>query len=234
MMSKHHADSKDHFMNTHAVPLSGYSRREEIANSVTHGVGVLLAIAGVAVLAAYASIHGTVRHIVACGIFGGTMILLYTASTLYHSIHWPKAKPLLRILDHSAIFLLIAGTYTPFTLVSLRGPWGWSLFGTIWGLAVVGIVLEIFLRPGLRYLIVGLYIGMGWTIAIAVKPMLGAVAPGGMLLLLAGGLCYTLGVPIYVKRSIPFNHAIWHLFVLAGTILHFFAVLLYVIPVSAS
>lgn len=234
MMSKHHTDRKDYVMNTDAVPLSGYSRREEIANSITHGVGVLLAIAGLAILTAFASLYGTAWHIVACSIFGATMILLYTASTLYHSIHWPKVKPLLRILDHSAIFLLIAGTYTPFTLVSLRGPWGWSLFGTIWGLAVVGIILEIFLRPSLRYLIVGLYIGMGWTIAIAVKPMLGAVAPEGMMLLLAGGLCYTLGVPLYVKKSIPFNHAIWHLFVLAGTILHFFAILLYVIPVSAS
>ena len=221
-------------MSTPAVSQSEYSHREEIANSVTHGVGVLLAIAGLVILTVFAGIHGTARHIVACSIFGGTMILLYTASTLYHSIHWPKAKPVLRVLDHSAIFLLIAGTYTPFTLISLRGPWGWSLFGIVWGLAVIGIVLEIFLRPGLRYLIVGLYIGMGWVIAIAVKPLLGAVPPGGLVLLLAGGLCYTLGVPVYVKRSIPFNHAIWHLFVLAGTILHFFAVLLYVIPGSAA
>lgn len=221
-------------MNTPAVPLSEYSRREEVANSVTHGIGVLLAIAGLAILTTFASIYGTAWHIVACSIFGATMILLYTASTLYHSIHRARAKRVLRILDHSAIFLLIAGTYTPFTLVSLRGPWGWSLFGTIWGLAVAGIALEIFLPSRLRYLIVGLYIGMGWTIAIAVKPMLAAVAPGGMLLLLTGGLCYTLGVPLYVKKTIPFNHAIWHLFVLAGTILHFFAILFYVIPVSAS
>lgn len=210
---------------------STYSAREELANSITHGIGVLFAIAGFVVLTVFANLYGTGRHIVACSIFGGTMLLLYTASTLYHSIRWPKAKSILRVLDHSAIFLLIAGTYTPFTLVSLRGPWGWSLFGTIWGLAVTGIVLEFILSPRLRYLLVGLYVAMGWTMVVAVKPLLAAVAPGGLLLLLAGGLCYTIGIPLYVKKSIPFNHAIWHLFVLAGSILHFFAILLYVIPV---
>ncbi len=208
-----------------------YTLPEEIANGVTHGIGMLLAIAGLAVLTAFAGLYGDAWHIVACSIFGATMILLYTASTLYHTIHWPSARPVLRILDHCAIFLLIAGTYTPFTLVNLRGPWGWSLFGTIWGLAVVGILLEIFLTSRLHYLIIGLYIAMGWAMVVAIKPMLTAVAPGGLLLLLAGGLCYTIGVPLYIKRSIPFNHAIWHLFVLAGTSLHFFAVLLYVIPV---
>jgi len=208
-----------------------YTLREEIANSITHGIGVLFAIAGLGVLTAFASLYGDAWHIVACSVFGGTMILLYTASTLYHSIRWQGVRPLLQLLDHCAIFLLIAGTYTPFTLVSLRGPWGWSLFGAIWGLAVAGILLELFLTSRLRYLVVALYIGMGWVIVVAIKPMLGAVAPGGLLLLLAGGLCYTIGVPLYIKESIPFNHAIWHLFVLAGTILHFFAVLLYVIPV---
>ncbi|TKB25154.1 hemolysin III family protein [Desulfopila sp. IMCC35006] len=208
-----------------------YSLYEEIANSITHGIGLLFAIAGLGVLTAFASLYGDAWHIVACSIFGGTMILLYTASTLYHSIQWHSARPLLRTLDHCAIFLLIAGTYTPFTLVNLRGPWGWSLFGTIWGLAIIGIVLEIFLSPRLRHLVIALYISMGWVMVVAIKPMLGAVAPGGLILLLAGGLCYTIGVPLYIKKSIPFNHAIWHLFVLAGTSLHFFAILLYVIPV---
>jgi len=208
-----------------------YSLREEVANAITHGIGTLLAVAGLGVLTAFASLYGDAWHIVACSIFGGTMILLYTASTLYHSIHWQSARSVLRILDHCAIFLLIAGTYTPFTLVSLRGPWGWSLFGTIWGLAITGIFLEIFLTSRLRYLIITLYIAMGWVIVVAIKPMLSAVPSGGLILLLAGGVCYTIGVPLYIKRNIPFNHAIWHLFVLAGTILHFFAVLLYVIPV---
>lgn len=207
------------------------SLREEIANSITHGIGLLLAIAGTGVLTAFASLYGNAWHIVACSIFGSTMILLYTASTLYHSIHWHSVRPVLRTLDHCAIFLLIAGTYTPFALVNLRGPWGWSLFGTIWGLAIIGILLEIFLPPRLRYLVIALYISMGWVMVVAIKPMLETVAPGGLILLLAGGLCYTIGVPLYIKKSIPYNHAIWHLFVLAGTSLHFFAILLYVIPV---
>lgn len=210
---------------------SGYSKGEEIANSITHGIGLLLAIVGLAVLIAFADRYGNARHIVACSIFGGTMILLYAASTLYHSIHWHSAKPVLRILDHCAIFLLIAGTYTPFALVNLRGPWGWSLFGIIWSLALIGIILELFLPPRLRYLMIALYISMGWVMVVAIKPMLRAVAPDGLILLLAGGLCYTIGVPLYIKKSIPFNHAIWHLFVMAGTTLHFFAILHYVIPV---
>lgn len=231
MISSHNREENDRSMVTSDVASSDYSAREELANSITHGIGVLFAIAGCAVLAVFASLYGTTWHVVACSIFGATMVLLYTASTLYHSIHWQKARSILRFLDHSAIFLLIAGTYTPFTLVSLHGPWGWSLFGTIWGLAITGIVLEFFLSARLRYLLVGLYVAMGWTMVVAVKPLLAAVAPGGLLLLLAGGLCYTIGVPLYVKKSIPFNHAIWHLFVLAGSILHFFAILLYVIPV---
>lgn len=218
-------------MNSEATVLPRYSFYEELANSITHGVGLLLAIAGLGVLTAFASVFGTVWHIVSCSIYAWTMIMLYMASTLYHSIPWEKAKAVFRILDHSSIFLLIAGTYTPFTLVSLRGSWGWWLFGTIWGLAVVGILMEIFLPKNLRFVTIGFYVAMGWTIVVAIKPMLAVVAPGGLMLLLAGGLCYTLGVPFYIKKSIPFNHAIWHLFVLAGTIFQFFSILLYVIPV---
>ncbi|WP_136808662.1 PAQR family membrane homeostasis protein TrhA [Desulfosediminicola flagellatus] len=221
-------------MNSEATVLPRYSFYEELANSITHGVGLLLAIAGLGVLTAFASVFGTVWHIVSCSIYAGTMIMLYMASTLYHSIPWEKAKAVFRILDHSSIFLLIAGTYTPFTLVSLRGPWGWWLFGTIWGLAVVGILMEIFLPKNLRFVTIGFYVAMGWTIVVAIKPMLAVVAPGGLMLLLAGGLCYTLGVPFYIKKSIPFNHAIWHLFVLAGTIFQFFSILLYVIPVFSN
>ncbi|MFV0439081.1 MAG: PAQR family membrane homeostasis protein TrhA [Desulfopila sp.] len=208
-----------------------YTLGEEIANSITHGLGILLAIAGLVVLVVDAAGHGDVWRIVATSIFGGSMIVLYTASTLYHSIHGQRIRPFLRMLDHCAIFLLIAGTYTPFTLVSLRGPWGWSLFGAIWGLAVTGIVLELFLARRFRYLVVILYIVMGWVIVVATKPLLDAVAPAGLILLLAGGLCYTIGLPWYITKRIPFGHAVWHLWVLAGTILHFFAILLYVVPI---
>ena len=147
--------------------------REEIANSITHGVGLLFAIAGVGMLTTFAILYGDAWHIVACSIFGGTMILLYTASTLYHSIQKQSARPVLRTLDHCSIFLLIAGTYTPFVLVNLRGPWGWSLLATIWSLATIGISLEIFLPPRLRYFAIALYISMGWVMVVMIKPMLG-------------------------------------------------------------
>jgi hemolysin III len=210
-----------------------YSTGEEIANSVTHGLGVVLSIAGLAVLAAFASLYGTVWHVVSSSIYGATQILLYTASTLYHSIPLPRAKAVLRVFDHSAIFLLIAGTYTPFALVNLRGPWGWSMLGVMWALALAGIALQgILMRQ--KALVTALpYVGMGWVAMVGVKPMLEAVAPGGLALLLAGGLAYTLGVFFYVWRRIPYHHAIWHLFVLAGSACHYFAVLFYVIPLAA-
>jgi hemolysin III len=202
---------------------------EEIASSVTHGVGGLLAIAGLAVLVTFAAIRGSAWHVVGCSIFGATMVLLYTSSTLYHAIRAPRAKQVLRRLDHAGIFLLIAGTYTPFTLVSLRGPWGWSLLGVIWGLAVLGILLQ----SGSRrhpVLSVALYVAMGWTVLIAIRPLLSSLPRGGLVLLVLGGLAYTAGIAFYAWRRLPFNHSIWHGFVLAGTVLHFFAVLRYVIP----
>lgn len=209
-----------------------YTLGEEIANSVTHGVGIVLGIAGLGVLTAFASLRGDAWHIVGCSIFGAAMILLYTTSTLYHSIPHPRAKAVLRTLDHSAIFILIAGTYTPFLLVNLRGPWGWSLFGVIWGLALIGIGLRIARGRRSTLLSVGLYVGMGWAVVVAIEPMLDGVAPGGLLLLLLGGLAYTLGVAFYVWKRLPYHHAIWHGFVLAGSILHFFAILFYVIPLA--
>jgi hemolysin III len=208
-----------------------YSAAEEIANSVTHGVGALLAVAGLAVMTAFAVLHGDGRHVTACSVFGATLILQYVTSTLYHSIPLPGAKPVLRALDHSAIFLLIAGTYTPFTLISLRGPWGWSLFGIIWGLAVAGILLRAVFPRRTNRLATAVYLAMGWAVVVAIKPMLASVPAGGMLLLLIGGLAYTLGAVFYLWNRLPFNHAVWHLFVLAGSAFHFFAVLLYVIPV---
>ena len=214
------------------MALPRYSAGEELANSITHAVGVVLAIAGLAVLTSFASVFGTVWHVVACSIYGATQILLYTASTLYHSIPLPRAKAVLRRCDHTAIFLLIAGTYTPFALVSLRGPWGWSLFGLVWGLALTGIALQSIL---IRYkaLVTAIpYVAMGWVAIVAIKPLLESVALGGLVLLVAGGLAYTLGSVFYVWRRLPYHHAIWHLFVLMGSTLHFFAILFYVIPLA--
>ncbi len=212
------------------VALPAYTRAEEIANSVTHGVGIVLAIAGLAVLTAFSALNGTVWHVVACSVFGAALILNYTASTLYHSIQVERIKRALRAFDHSAIFLLIAGTYTPFMLVNLRGPWGWSLLVFIWTAALLGITLRLFLKGRLHGLVVGLYIAMGWAVVVAVQPMLERVAPGGLTLLAAGGLAYTAGVGFYKWKRLPYHHAIGHGFVLLGSALHYFAVLFYVIP----
>lgn len=209
-----------------------YSIKEEIANSITHGVGLILSIAGLGVLIAFASRLGNAWHVVSCTIFATTLILQYTFSTLYHSIQLPRAKSVMRILDHSAIFLLIAGSYTPFMLVNLRGTWGWTLFGIVWTLALLGVLFQVSLLRRWEGISLALYIGMGWVVVVAIKPMLGAVAPGGLILLLLGGLAYTSGVVFYRWKSLSYNHAIWHGFVLAGSILHYFAVLFYVIPLA--
>ncbi|MDD2388724.1 MAG: hemolysin III family protein [Desulfobacterales bacterium] len=209
-----------------------YSLGEEIANSVTHGVGAVLSIAGLAVLVTFACLYGNAWHIVACSVFGATLVLSYTASTLYHSIQLPGAKRVLRILDHSAIYLLIAGTYTPFMLVNLNGPWGWSLLGAIWGLAILGIAFQSTVLCRWASVSLALYVAMGWAVVIAIKPLLASVATGGLVLLILGGMAYTAGVGFYVWRRLPYNHMIWHVFVLAGSVLHFFAVLFYVIPIA--
>ncbi len=209
-----------------------YSIKEEIANSITHGVGLVLAIAGLGVLIAFASRLGNAWHVVSCAIFATTLILQYTFSTLYHSIQLPRAKSVMRVLDHSAIFLLIAGTYTPFMLVNLRGTWGWTLFGIVWTLALLGVLFQVSLLRRWQGFSLALYIGMGWVVVVAIKPMLDAVAPGGLILLLLGGLAYTSGVGFYLWKSLRYHHAIWHGFVLAGSILHFFAVLFYVVPLA--
>ena len=209
-----------------------YSKSEEIANSITHGLGIVLALGGLVVLIIFAALYGNAWHIVSCSIFGAALVLLYSVSTLYHSVQNPGAKSLLRILDHSAILVLIAGTYTPITLISLRGPWGWTLFGIIWGLAVVGITVETTRLRRFRSAMIGLYVIMGWAVVAAVKPMMANVGSGGLQLLLAGGLAYTGGIVFYKWERLPYHHAIWHCFVLAGSIFHYFAILLYVIPVA--
>lgn len=209
---------------------SHYTLGEEIANSITHGIGAALALTGLVYLIYVSAVYGNAWHIVSCTIYGTTLLLLYTVSTLYHSIPSTKVKSVMKILDHSAIFLLIAGTYTPFLLVNLRGPWGWSLFGVVWGLAIFGIIFQTALQKSWVVFTVALYILMGWTIIIAVKPLLNVMPIEGFLLLLYGGLAYTLGTAFFVWKQIRFHHAIWHLFVLAGSAFHFFAVLYYVIP----
>jgi hemolysin III len=211
---------------------SRYTLGEEIAHAVTHGIGVLLSVAGLALLVTYAALFGDVWHITSCSIYGATLILLYTASTLYHGIPMPNAKRLLQRFDHAAIFLLIAGTYTPFTLVNLRGSWGWTLFGLVWGFAVIGVVLELLRTERLKWLSLTLYLGLGWLVVIAIKPLIDAVEIGGIILLLAGGLCYSLGVIFYIWKRLAYHHAVWHLFVLAGSVLHFFSVFFYVVPAA--
>lgn len=212
------------------ISAPSYTLGEEIANSVTHGIGLVLAIAGMVVLTAFATRYGNAWHLVSCVIFTSTLILQYTFSTLYHSIQRPHAKHVMRILDHSAIFLLIAGTYTPFMLVNLRGSWGWTLFAIVWALALLGVLFQVSLLRRWQGISLSLYIGMGWVVVVAIKPMLAAVAPGGLILLLLGGLAYTSGVGFYLWKRLRYSHAIWHGFVLTGSSLHFFAVLFYVIP----
>jgi hemolysin III len=221
-------------MKSRPVEASHYSFGEELANTVSHGIGAALSIAALVLMVVFAVRNGNVWHVVSVSIYGTTLILLYTASTLYHGIRIPSVKRLLQRIDHASIFLLIAGTYTPFALVSLHGPWGWSLFGVVWGIAVLGIVLELGTTRGKQKLSLALYLGMGWIVVIAIKPMLDNVETGGMLLLLLGGLSYTLGVVFYVRHTMAYHHAIWHLFVMLGSLLHFFSVFYYVIPDSVT
>jgi hemolysin III len=210
--------------------LPEYSLGEEIFHGVTHGVGVVLSIAGLAVLVAFASLRGTATHVLGCSVFGACLVLLYTASTLYHSIPSRQAKRVLQVLDHSGIYLLIAGTYTPFALVTLGGALGWSLFGVLWTLAVAGIVTRAALPRVARRFSLVLYLAMGWAALPVAGPLFSGLGAGGVLLVVLGGLAYTGGVVFYGLQRLPYNHAVWHLLVLAGSALHFFGVLLYVIP----
>ena len=203
-----------------------YSLGEEIANAVTHGVGWLASVGGLAVLVTLAGLTGGALRVVSCAVFGTTLVLLYAASTLYHALPSPRAKRVFRVLDHSAIFLLIAGTYTPLALVALGGGWGWALFSCVWFLAVVGVLLNTLAHGRWRWLSITLYLLMGWLVVIATKPLLAALAITPLVLLVAGGLAYTLGLTFYALKRMPYGHAVWHLFVLAGSTLHYFAVLL--------
>ena len=209
-----------------------YSLREEIANAITHGIGTGLSVAGLTLLVVLATLRGDVSRVVSFSIYGASLVILYLASTLYHSFGNPPVKRVFRIIDHASIYLLIAGTYTPFLLICVQGAWRWVLLGIVWGLALLGIGFKAFFTDRFRRVSVLTYILMGWLCVIALRQMLVAIPPGGLILLATGGVIYTLGVVFYVWRRLPFNHAIWHLFVLGGSICHYLAVFLYLLPVA--
>ena len=198
---------------------------EEIANSVSHGAGFVAATIGTPFLLAEVARNGTIADLVGAAVFAATVMLAYLASTLYHAVPWPRAKRLLRAVDHGSIFLLIAGTYTPFTLGILRGGWGWTLFGLVWTLALAGVVMKAMGGVRFRKLSVGIYLAMGWLIVIAVDPLLERMPPAGLAWLVAGGLAYTGGVVFYALDRYRYCHFIWHLFVITGTACHFIAVM---------
>lgn len=206
---------------------------EEIANAVTHGVGLFLSVVGLAALVILASLYGGAWQIVSGSIYGASLVTLYLASTLYHSTRSGRAKNLLRVLDHCCIYILIAGTYTPFTLVSLRGGWGWTLFGLVWVLSLAGILGKILFGQRFKIASVVSYLFLGWLCVIAIKPILAVVPLGAIAWLVAGGLAYTAGTIFFACERIPHNHAIWHLFVLTGSICHFLAVAFYVMPTKS-
>jgi hemolysin III len=213
-----------------AVPLREQSRGEEIANSISHGIGLIAALVATPFLVVDAIRRGDAAYIVGVSIFAAAMVLLYLASTLYHALPAGKAKQVFRIIEHSAIFLLIAGTYTPFTLGVLRGAWGWTLLGLVWGLALTGVALKAFERISHPVISTGLYLFMGWLIVIAADPMYERVPLSGLLWLVAGGVAYSAGVAFFVADSrLRYGHFIWHLFVMTGTTCHYFAVLWYAV-----
>ena len=204
--------------------------REEIANSVTHGIGLVLSLVGLAVLVALAVLRGGALHVVSCTVYGVTLVAMYAASTLYHSARSRRAKRALKVLDHCSIYLLIAGTYTPFMLVTLRGGWGWTLFGLVWGLSAFGVVFKVLMVHRFRLVSTLTYLAMGWLVVVAIEPLV-ALTPGGAILwLVAGGLAYTAGTLFYMWKRLPYSHAIWHMFVLGGSACHYCAVVLYVVP----
>lgn len=211
--------------NTHS-----YTKGEEIANAITHGIGVLLSIAALVLLIVFAVMKGTAWHVVSFTIYGSTMVLLYCASTLVHSFPEGKAKKVFEAIDHSCIYIFIAGTYTPISFHIIGGALGWVLFGIVWGLTVVGVVFKSMFASRFLFTSTILYILMGWCIVFAWKPLVANFAPPGLTLLVVGGVLYTVGTVFYMWRSFPYHHAVWHLFVLAGSIVHFFSILLYALP----
>ena len=214
--------------NTHV-----FSKQEEIANSITHGIGALLSIAALVILIVFSSLYGSAWHVVSFTIFGVTMLILYTSSTLVHSFPEGKAKDVFEIMDHSSIYFFIAGSYTPFLLIAIKGPLGWTLFGIVWGLALAGTVFKCFFVKKYLFTSTVLYVVMGWLIVFAWKPLANNLSSQGISLLIIGGTLYTLGAIFYVWRGFKFHHAVWHLFVIAGSAAIFFSVLFYVLPINS-
>jgi len=203
--------------------------REEVANSVTHGLGLLASLVGASILVSLSLERGEAWHVVSAVVYGATLVALYAASTLYHAFKGTQARNVLRVLDHCAIYLLIAGTYTPVTLVSMRGGWGWTLFGLAWGLAAVGIVFKVLATGRFAVLSTVAYVLMGWLCIVAAKPMFVLLSPGALILLGAGGVLYTTGIVFYNSKRVPYSHAVWHLFVVAGSVCHYLAIARYVL-----
>ncbi len=207
-----------------------YSPLEEKINIVSHGIGFILSIAAVALLVTYAALYGSVLHIVSVSIFGASLMILYAASTVYHSARTPVVRSRLRIFDHASIYVLIAGSYTPYTLVTLKGTTGWTLFGVSWGLALTGIILKLFFTGKYDMFSTIMYLFMGWVIVFAIKPLMNNLSSQGLLWLFIGGMAYSVGAVVYGIKRIKFNHAIFHIFVLMGSFAHFVSVFFYVIP----
>ena len=206
---------------------------EEIANTLTHGGGLVLSLAGLVFLIVVTALHGDAVNIMSCCVYGVTLVFMYAASTIYHTIVSARWKHIFKIIDHCCIYLLIAGTYTPFTLVNLRGAWGWTLFGVIWGLALAGILLKLWFIDYFPIASTTVYIAMGWLAVIAVKPLLTAASVPELVWLLVGGLFYTAGVIFFGWKKLRYSHAVWHIFVLAGSLCHYVAVIYYLAPLKA-
>lgn len=204
--------------------------REEFANWITHGIGLTLSLAGTALLITLAILRGTAWHVATVTVYACCLIALYASSTAYHACRRERIKRIFRIADHSAIYLLIAGTYTPFTLINMRGGWGWALFVTVWTLTLVGILWKVFFLERYEIVSIFLYVAMGWLALVAIKPLLLMVPLGALLLLFAGGAFYSTGLIFFASRRIPYAHALWHVFVMAGSMCHYVAVVLYVVP----
>jgi len=210
--------------------LKKYSPLEEKVNIISHLIGFILSVVALVLLVTHASMHGDVWHIVSFSIFGASLIILYAASTFYHSAKKPQLRKRLKIIDHASIYVLVAGTYTPFTLVTLNGTLGWAIFGSSWGLALTGIILKVFFTGKYNLISTSMYVFMGWIIVFAIKPLINNLPSEGFHWLLAGGISYTLGAILYSIKKIKFNHAIFHMFVLTGSFCHFISVFFYVLP----
>lgn len=206
-----------------------FSKKEEVAHAITHGIGALLSMVALVLLIVSSTLNGSALVIVSTTVFGCTMLFMYVSSTIVHSLPVGKWKDIFLIIDHASIYVFIAGTYTPFVLIQINGGFGWTLFGIVWGCAFMGIILKLFFVKKFVILSTFFYILMGWMIVIAWKPLTEALHTNGIILLVTGGIIYTLGSVFYVWKRIPYHHVIWHVFVLAGSIFHFFAIFLYVI-----